>query len=66
MSTGKVIGRCCRRHWHKELLTFLEQVDATLPPDGDVHVIMDNFYEAACQVTLLFVGAGSSFQTHLH
>src|SRR5207245_5369673 len=34
--------RCFRRHRHQELLKFLDQVDATLPPDGDVHVIMDN------------------------
>ena len=42
VATGKVVGRCFRRHRHQELLKFLDQVDATLPPDGDVHVIMDN------------------------
>src|SRR3989441_1229204 len=43
VATGKVVGRCYRRHRHQELLKFLDQVDATLPPDGDVHVIMDNY-----------------------
>lgn len=43
VATGKVIGRCFRRHRHRELLTFLEQVDASLPPTGEVHVIMDNY-----------------------
>ena len=43
VATGKVIGRCYRRHRHKELLKFLDQVDAALPPDGEVHVIMDNY-----------------------
>ena len=43
VATGTVIGRCHRRHRHQELLKFLDQVDATVPPDGDVHVIMDNY-----------------------
>jgi transposase len=43
VATGKVIGRCHRRHRHQELLKFLDQVNATLPPEGDVHVIMDNY-----------------------
>jgi transposase len=43
VATGKVVGRCYRRHRHQELLKFLDQVDATLPPAGDVHVIMDNY-----------------------
>src|SRR3984893_12314442 len=42
VATGKVVGRCHRRHRHQEFLKFLERVDAELPPDRDVHVIMDN------------------------
>lgn len=43
VATGKVIGHCHRRHRHQEFLRFLERVDAQLPPDRDVHVIMDNY-----------------------
>jgi len=43
VATGTVVGRCYRRHRHKELLKFLDQVDATLPPEGEVHIIMDNY-----------------------
>lgn len=43
VATGKIIGRCHRQHRHQELLKFLNQVDATLPPEGEVHVIMDNY-----------------------
>ncbi len=43
VATGTVIGQCHRRHRHQEFLKFLEQVDAQLPPDRDVHVIMDNY-----------------------
>ena len=43
VATGKAIGQCHRRHRHQEFLTFLDRVDAQLPPDRDVHVIMDNY-----------------------
>src|SRR6202171_4806759 len=43
VATGKVIGQCHRRHRHQEFLKFLERVDAHLPPDREVHVIMDNY-----------------------
>jgi transposase len=43
VATGKVLGRCYRRHRHTEFLKFLDQVDASLPPTGEVHVIMDNY-----------------------
>lgn len=43
VATGKVIGRCQRRHRHQELLKFLDHVDASVPPTGEIHVIMDNY-----------------------
>jgi transposase len=43
VATGRIIGRCHRRHRHQELLKFLNQVDATLPRKGEVHVVMDNY-----------------------
>src|SRR5215204_1265554 len=43
VATGKVIGQCHRRHRHQELLKFLNRLDADLPPEGEVHIIMDNY-----------------------
>lgn len=43
VATGTVIGQCHRRHRHQELLRFLNRVNADLPPDGEVHLIMDNY-----------------------
>jgi transposase len=43
VATGKVIGQCHRRHRHQELLKFLNKLDADLPPQGEVHIIMDNY-----------------------
>lgn len=43
VATGKVIGECHRRHRHQEFLQFLQLVDSRVPPDVDVHLILDNY-----------------------
>ena len=45
VATGKVIGRCHRRHRHQEFIKFLDHVHATLPrePGVSVHVVLDNY-----------------------
>jgi transposase len=44
IATGKVVGKCHRRHRHQEFLKFMELVDATLPADADeVHLVLDNY-----------------------
>lgn len=44
IATGKVIGKCHRRHRHQEFLKFMEAVDSTLPPDaGEIHLVLDNY-----------------------
>ena len=42
VATGKVIGKCRKRHRATEFLQFLAQVDANVPADLDVHVVLDN------------------------
>jgi transposase len=43
VKTGKVIGRFHRRHRSIEFRKFLDIIDANVPPELDVHVIMDNY-----------------------
>jgi transposase len=43
VATGKVIGRCYQRHRAREFLSFLRSVDAELPRDLEVHLVMDNY-----------------------
>ena len=40
--SGRVIGECHRRHRAREFRSFLNTIDAAVPPDLDVHVILDN------------------------
>ena len=39
---GTVIGRCARRHRSVEFRAFLDQVEASVPGDLDVHLVHDN------------------------
>lgn len=43
VKTGEVIGACHRRHRSTEFRRFLGRVDAAVPPDLDVHLILDNY-----------------------
>ena len=45
VATGKVIGKCYRRHRQQEFVRFLEEVDAAIPEEEGVtiHLIMDNY-----------------------
>src|SRR5260370_691276 len=40
--TGKVIGQLNRRHRSIEFRKFLDKIEAEVPPEFDVHLILDN------------------------
>jgi len=40
---GKVIGACQQRHRSREFIRFLNHLEKNLPPDQQVHLIMDNY-----------------------
>ncbi len=40
--TGTVIGACERRHRSVEFRAFLDRVEGGVPPDLDVHLVLDN------------------------
>jgi transposase len=40
---ARVIGKCYSRHRSVEFRKFLDVVDANVPEDLDVHVILDNY-----------------------
>jgi len=41
--TGEVISKCFRRHRAKEYLAFLRMLEAELPADAEVHLVVDNY-----------------------
>src|SRR4030081_598402 len=43
VASGFVIGKCYKRHRAAEFLDFIKQIDAQVPKDLDVHIIMDDY-----------------------
>ena len=43
IATGEVIGETHRRHRSGEFLQFLRTIEANVPSDLDVHLVMDNY-----------------------
>lgn len=42
VKTGRVIGQCHRRHRALEFRKFLDTIDASVPLELDVHLVLDN------------------------
>jgi len=45
VATGRVIGKCYRRHRQQEFLKFLDEIDARVErePGVEIHIILDNY-----------------------
>jgi transposase len=41
--TGRVFGRCMRRHRHAEFIRFLNAVEREVPPDKRIEAVVDNY-----------------------
>ena len=43
VGSGSVIAQSYRRHRHQEFLRFLKLIDAAVPKDLDLHLVLDNY-----------------------
>ena len=43
VQSGDILAQCKPRHRHQEFLAFLQHIDANVPADLDVHLIVDNY-----------------------
>jgi len=43
IANGEVITQCKARHRHQEFLAFLRHIDASVPKNLDVHLVIDNY-----------------------
>jgi transposase len=43
IATGRILGRCYRRHRASEFRRFLDAIDAAVPDDLDIHLVLDNY-----------------------
>jgi len=42
-NTGQVLGECHQHHRSIEFRKFLDRVDEAVPPNLDIHIVMDNY-----------------------
>jgi len=43
LASGQVLTRCHPRHRHQEFLQFLKDIEANIPPELDIHLVVDNY-----------------------
>ena len=43
MATGEVLTRCERGHRYQEFLAFLRHIEASVPENLNIHLIVDNY-----------------------
>jgi transposase len=43
VASGKVLTQCKARHRHQEFLSFLRHIEANVPKELDIHLIIDNY-----------------------
>lgn len=64
VATGNVIAQCKKRHRHQEFLQFLRHIDANVPADLDIHLVVDNYSTHKHQKVRLWLARNPRF--HLH
>jgi len=64
IATDEVIGRLKRRHRSTEFLSFLKEVDANVPEDMPVHLVMDNYATHKTDKVKAWLAAHPRYQVH--
>ena len=64
IANGQVISQCKARHRHQEFLAFLRQIEAQVPTDLDVHLIVDNYATHKHQKVRRWLAARPRWQVH--
>jgi putative transposase len=64
IANGQVLTQCKQRHRHQEFLGFLKHIDARVPADLDVHLVVDNY--AAHKHPKVRVWLASRERFHIH
>lgn len=64
VKTGNVIGETHRRHRSIEFRKFLDRIDARVPSDQEVHIIMDNYGTHKTPLILAWFAKRPRFHVH--
>lgn len=61
---GSVMGQCMQQHRHQEFIVFLDRIEAQVPPDKSVHVILDNYAAHKHAEVIKWLGRHPRFSFH--
>lgn len=64
LASGRVLTQCKRRHRHQEFLQFLRHIEASVPEDLDVHLVVDNYCTHKHAKVKRWLAARPRFQVH--
>ncbi|MGH7073052.1 MAG: IS630 family transposase [Stellaceae bacterium] len=64
IANGQVLTQCRARHRHQEFLGFLKHIDATVPKNPDVHLVVDNYATHKHPKVRAWLAARSRFHIH--
>src|SRR3546814_12335405 len=65
IATGRIIGKCYRRHRSQEFRRFLDEIEAAVPEDLDVHLVMDNYATHKTQTIRNWLAKRPRWHVHL-
>lgn len=64
IANGQVLTWCRSRHRHQEFLGFLKHIEAKVPSDLDVHLVVDNYAAHKLPKVRAWLAAGPRFHVH--
>jgi transposase len=64
VATGKIIGQCHRRHRAREFRRFLDTIEAAVPAELEIHLVLDNY--ATHKTRLIWSWLAKRPRFHLH
>lgn len=64
LATGEVLAKCKKRHRHQEFLQFLNHIDANVPEDLDIHLVVDNYATHKHQKVRNWLGKRPRYHIH--
>jgi len=64
IATSQVLTCCKNRHRHQEYLQFLKQVDANVPPELGIHLVVDNYSTHKHPKVKRWLAAHPRYQVH--
>jgi transposase len=65
IATGQVIGKCLPRHRAAEFRRFLDEIEANVPKNLDVHLVMDNYATHKTQLIRDWLAKRPRWHVHL-